>query len=81
MLFSVFNVVWVTTYLQAWKRYSSELAFRWGTLDQRDDLLAEPRPLFRVRIIIIYPAAIMIFFRSLFFIFIMLYIILTCRPD
>lgn len=49
VLFSVFNVVWVTTYLQAWKRYSSELAFRWGTLDQRDDLLAEPRPLFRVR--------------------------------
>ena len=49
VLFSVFNVVWVTTYLQAWKRYSAELAFRWGTLDQRDDLLAEPRPLFRVR--------------------------------
>ncbi|XP_063905065.1 anoctamin-8 isoform X2 [Zophobas morio] len=47
VLFSVFNVVWVTTYLQAWKRYSAELAFRWGTLDQRDDLLAEPRPLFR----------------------------------
>ncbi|KAJ8983111.1 hypothetical protein NQ317_001855 [Molorchus minor] len=48
VLFSVFNVVWVTTYLQAWKRYSAELAFRWGTLDQRDDLLAEPRPLFRL---------------------------------
>ncbi|KAJ3636562.1 hypothetical protein MTP99_000095 [Tenebrio molitor] len=48
VFFSVFNVVWVTTYLQAWKRYSAELAFRWGTLDQRDDLLAEPRPLFRV---------------------------------
>lgn len=48
MLFSIFNVIWVTTYLQAWKRYSAELAFRWGTLDQRDDLLAEPRPLFTV---------------------------------
>ncbi|XP_030764721.1 anoctamin-8 isoform X2 [Sitophilus oryzae] len=48
VLFSIFNVVWVTTYLQAWKRYSAELAFRWGTLDQRDDLLAEPRPLFRL---------------------------------
>ncbi|ERL84032.1 hypothetical protein D910_01351, partial [Dendroctonus ponderosae] len=47
VVFSIFNVVWVTTYLQAWKRYSAELAFRWGTLDQRDDLLAEPRPLFR----------------------------------
>ncbi|KAJ8935020.1 hypothetical protein NQ314_013045 [Rhamnusium bicolor] len=48
VLFSIFNVIWVTTYLQAWKRYSAELAFRWGTLDQRDDLLAEPRPLFRL---------------------------------
>ncbi|XP_019755048.2 anoctamin-8 isoform X1 [Dendroctonus ponderosae] len=48
VVFSIFNVVWVTTYLQAWKRYSAELAFRWGTLDQRDDLLAEPRPLFRL---------------------------------
>ncbi|XP_017773591.1 PREDICTED: anoctamin-8 isoform X3 [Nicrophorus vespilloides] len=47
VLFSVFNIVWVTTYLQAFKRYSAELAFRWGTLDQRDDLLAEPRSLFR----------------------------------
>ncbi|XP_057653457.1 anoctamin-8 [Diorhabda carinulata] len=47
VVFSIFNVVWVTTYLQAWKRYSAELAFRWGTLDQRDNLLAEPRPLFR----------------------------------
>lgn len=48
VLFSIFNVVWATIYLQAWKRYSAELAFRWGTLDQRDDLLSEPRPLFRV---------------------------------
>ncbi|CAG9766242.1 unnamed protein product [Ceutorhynchus assimilis] len=48
VMFSIFNVVWVTTYLQAWKRYSAELAFRWGTLDQRDDLLADPRPLFRL---------------------------------
>lgn len=47
VLFSVFNVVWATGYLQAWKRYSAELAFRWGTLDERADLLAEPRPLFR----------------------------------
>lgn len=47
VLFSIFNVIWVTTYLQAWKRYSAELAFRWGTLDQRDDLLADPRPLYR----------------------------------
>lgn len=47
VLFSVFNVVWATVYVQAWKRYSAELAHRWGTLDERTDLLAEPRPLFR----------------------------------
>ncbi|KAK4884573.1 hypothetical protein RN001_000844 [Aquatica leii] len=47
VLFSLFNVVWTTVYLQAWKRYSAELAFRWGTLDERKDLLADPRPLFR----------------------------------
>ncbi|KAB0803967.1 hypothetical protein PPYR_00937 [Photinus pyralis] len=47
VLFSIFNVVWATVYLQAWKRYSAELAFRWGTLDERADLLANPRPLYR----------------------------------
>lgn len=46
VLFSVFNVIWSTVYLQAWKRCSAELAFRWGTLDQRADLLAEPRPMY-----------------------------------
>ncbi|XP_067003783.2 anoctamin-10 [Anabrus simplex] len=46
VLFSFFNVIWASVYLEAWKRYSAELAYRWGTLDQRDDLLVEPRPLF-----------------------------------
>ncbi|XP_043783973.1 anoctamin-8 isoform X3 [Apis laboriosa] len=46
VLFSVFNVIWATVYLETWKRRGAELAYRWGTLDQRDDLLVEPRPLF-----------------------------------
>ncbi|XP_076678994.1 anoctamin 8 white walker isoform X5 [Andrena cerasifolii] len=46
VLFSVFNVIWATVYLETWKRRGAELAYRWGTLDQRDDLLLEPRPLF-----------------------------------
>jgi len=49
VLFSVFNVIWATVYLETWKRRGAELAYRWGTLDQRDDLLVEPRPLFTVR--------------------------------
>ncbi|KAJ4448146.1 hypothetical protein ANN_10159 [Periplaneta americana] len=46
VLFSFFNVLWASVYVEAWKRYSAELAYRWGTLDQRDELLVEPRPLF-----------------------------------
>ncbi|XP_059479643.1 anoctamin-8 isoform X1 [Neocloeon triangulifer] len=46
VIFSLFNVIWATVYLETWKRYSAELAYRWGTLDQRDELLVEPRPLF-----------------------------------
>lgn len=48
VLFSFFNVLWASIYLEAWKRYSAELAYRWGTLDQRDELLVEPRPLYTV---------------------------------
>ena len=48
VIFSLFNVIWATVYLEAWKRYSAELAYRWGTLDQRNELLVEPRPLFTV---------------------------------
>jgi anoctamin-8 len=48
VLFSFFNVLWASVYVEAWKRYSAELAYRWGTLDQRDELLVEPRPLFTV---------------------------------
>ncbi len=44
--FAFFNVIWSTLYLESWKRRSAELAYTWGTADQRDDLLAEPRPLF-----------------------------------
>ncbi|XP_014250466.1 anoctamin-8 [Cimex lectularius] len=46
VVFSFFNVLWFSVYLEAWKRYSAELAYKWGTLDQRDELLVEPRPLF-----------------------------------
>lgn len=48
VLFSFFNVLWASIYLEAWKRYSAELAYQWGTLDQRDELLVEPRPLYTV---------------------------------
>ncbi len=48
VLFAFFNVVWATLYLKSWKRRSSEISYQWGTADQRDELLSEPRPLFKV---------------------------------
>ncbi|XP_023320321.1 anoctamin-8 isoform X1 [Eurytemora carolleeae] len=47
VLFSFFNVIWATIYLATWKRRSAELAYKWGTIDNRDELLTEPRPLYK----------------------------------
>lgn len=49
VLFSLFNVAWASLYLEAWRRYSVELAFRWGTLSTPPELLEPPRPLYKVR--------------------------------
>nr|XP_015927771.1 anoctamin-8 isoform X2 [Parasteatoda tepidariorum] len=46
VVFALFNVLWATLYLESWKRNCAELAYRWGTLDIHNELLAEPRPLF-----------------------------------
>lgn len=48
VFFSLFNVAWASLYLEAWRRYSVELAFRWGTLSTPPDLLEPPRPLYKV---------------------------------
>lgn len=50
VLFSLFNVAWASLYLEAWKRYSVELAFRWGTLSTPPELLEPPRPLYKVSV-------------------------------
>ena len=31
LFFCVFNLVWVTIFIEAWKRESSSLAYKWGT--------------------------------------------------
>ena len=46
--FNIFNIVWATLYLEAWKRKSAELAYKWGTMDMPSEALKEPRPLYRV---------------------------------
>ncbi|KAL0274144.1 UNVERIFIED_CONTAM: hypothetical protein PYX00_006638 [Menopon gallinae] len=45
VFFCVFNVLWVTLFLELWKRKSSELAYQWGTIGMTS--LDEPRPEFR----------------------------------
>lgn len=47
VLFSIVNVVWITLFLEFWKRKSSSLAYNWGTLDQPHQLLQYPRALFQ----------------------------------
>lgn len=43
------NVFWLTVYLETWKRYCAELAYRWATLDQRHQFLLQPRLEFKVK--------------------------------
>ena len=33
IFFSIFNLVWATVFLEAWKRNCSALAYSWGTID------------------------------------------------
>ncbi|XP_071174438.1 anoctamin-10-like isoform X2 [Mytilus edulis] len=42
-IFSVFNLIWATLFLEAWKRYNAELSFRWGTTDIVSSKFEEPR--------------------------------------
>ncbi|XP_021939125.1 anoctamin-10 isoform X2 [Zootermopsis nevadensis] len=43
--FCVFNVLWMTVFLEVWKRKCSELAFTWGTIGMTS--LDEPRANYR----------------------------------
>uniref|UniRef100_A0AAQ4NRR5 Anoctamin n=1 Tax=Gasterosteus aculeatus aculeatus TaxID=481459 RepID=A0AAQ4NRR5_GASAC len=43
VIFASFNLVWCTVILELWKRCSSSLAYRWGTLS-RKKAFEEPRP-------------------------------------
>lgn len=46
--FALFNVVWATLYLKFWKRSSTVYCYKWGTLEKKDEMLKDPRPLFKV---------------------------------
>ena len=48
VLFSVFNVIWSTIFLELWKRRCSTLAYSWGTLDMKMCKDLEINPEFKV---------------------------------
>ena len=39
----MFNLVWATIFLEAWKRHCSELSFKWGSIDLVSSKFEEPR--------------------------------------
>ncbi|CAM1154814.1 Uncharacterised protein g11419 [Pycnogonum litorale] len=41
--FAIFNLIWVTLFLEIWKRNCSELAYNWGTIDLKESY-SEVRP-------------------------------------
>ncbi|GFS11038.1 anoctamin [Elysia marginata] len=45
--FALFNSVWSTLYLKFWSRTSTSYCYKWGTLQKKDELLKDPRPLFK----------------------------------
>jgi len=44
VLFCVFNLIWSTIFLEAWKRKTAELAYLWGTINMEQ--FEEPRASF-----------------------------------
>ena len=39
----MFNLVWATIFLEAWKRNCAELSFKWGSIDHVSSKFEEPR--------------------------------------
>lgn len=45
MIFTVFNLIWNSVFLEIWKRTSNELSYSWGMFDL--ELSDKPRAQFR----------------------------------
>ncbi len=41
------NLLWAVGFGDLWKQRSAEFCYKWGTLDSEEDLLKDPRPLFK----------------------------------
>lgn len=42
-----FNLIWSIGFNQLWSQRCAEYSYKWGTLDMEEDLLQDPRPLFK----------------------------------
>ena len=47
IILCLFNLIWSIFFNDLWKQKCAELSYRWGTLDMEENLLQEPRPLFK----------------------------------
>ena len=43
IFFSIFNIVWATIFMEAWKQNCSTLAFQWGTINMEQFEEARPQ--------------------------------------
>lgn len=42
-----FNLVWSICFNELWKQKCAEYSYKWGTLDIKQDLLQDPRPMYK----------------------------------
>jgi anoctamin-8 len=42
-----FNLIWGICFNDLWKQKCAEFSYKWGTLDMKEDLLQDPRPMFK----------------------------------
>jgi anoctamin-8 len=47
LILSGFNLVWSICFTDLWKQKSAEYSYKWGTHDLKQDLLQDPRPMFK----------------------------------
>lgn len=42
-----FNLIWSICFNDLWKQKCAEYSYKWGTLDMKEHLLQDPRPMFK----------------------------------
>ena len=47
LVLCLFNLVWSICFTDLWKQKCAEFSYKWGTLDLEENLLQDPRPLFK----------------------------------